>query len=377
MIQLIKHVKVYRETAWRDSDILLAGQKIEAVDGRIEASAPGLVTVDGRGMFAVPGYLDRHVHITGGGGEGGMSNQVPPLRISAPVRGGVTTVVGVLGTDGLTRSVESLAAKAMALEEEGLTAFFLTGAYSYPPVNLTGNVKKDIVMLQNCIGVKIAISDHRSSCVTTAELARLAADVWQAGILKGRSAFVHLHVGKGKAGLGQLFEILEQSDLPVSVFHPTHLGNQPEDAARFAQMGGWVDFTTLQDPDESAEQMVDALERCPPELVTFSTDSNGSMPIWNERKEMAGVGAGRISSLHQTICAMVKSKGVPLEQAIRPCTSNAARALKLPGKGRLEPGCDGDLLLLDDKLEIRSVYAMGRQLMWDGKLTFAPKFEYL
>ena len=375
MIQLIQHVKLFREGEWRDSDILLAGQKIAAVEDRIEISLPGLEVKDGQGMRAVSGYVDRHVHITGGGGEGGFSNEVPPISICAPLQGGVTTVVGLLGTDGLTRSVESLAAKAMALEEEGITAYFLTGAYSYPSPTITGSVKKDSVMLKNCLGVKLAISDHRAPCIQSWELARLAADTWQAGILKGHPAFLHLHVGRGKTGLSQLFQLLEETDLPISVFHPTHMGNQIEDAVRFSKLGGWVDFTVMDDPERSAEQMVSALTRCPPELVTFSTDSNGSMPIWNDRQEMVGISACRISNLHATVQALVQQKGLPLEQAVLPCTCNAARALNLPGKGRLTPGADGDILLLDDRLEIQSVFALGKELLREGALTFQPKFS--
>ena len=377
MMKLIRHVKLFRDGDWRDSDILLAGHRIAAIDSQIEAAAPGLEEVDGQGMRAVPGYIDRHVHITGGGGEGGFSNEVPPMPASAPVQAGVTTLVGLLGTDGLTRSVESLAAKAMALEEEGLTACFLTGAYSYPSPTITGSVKKDIVMLKSCLGVKLAISDHRAPCVQSWELARLAADTWQAGILKGRPAFVHLHVGRGKGGLSPLFQVLEETDLPVSVFHPTHMGNQPEDAVRFSRLGGWVDFTVMADPEQSAEQMVFALTNCPPERVTFSTDSNGSMPVWNDRQEMVGISACKISNLHATVRALVRQKGLPLEQAVLPCTANAARALSLPNKGRLTPGADGDILLLDGGLNIQSVFALGRELLHEGALTFQPKFAAL
>lgn len=374
-MRLIRHVKVFRENAWRDSDILLEGERIAAIDDRIEVCAPGLIESEGCGMKAIPGYLDRHVHITGGGGEGGFSNEAPPVRTGELIRGGVTTVTGVLGTDGLTRSVESLAAKAMALEEEGLTAYFLTGSYSYPSPSVTGSVKKDIVMLKSCLGVKLAISDHRSSCILDHELARLAADVWQAGILKGHPAFVHLHVGHGKEGISQLIRLAEKTDLPVRVFQPTHMGNHMDDAVRFAKMGGWVDFTVLEEEERNADQMVYALEHCPVDKVTFSTDGNGSMPVWNENKEMKGIGICKVSGIHATVQTLVKRKGLSLEQAILPCTLNVAEALGLPDKGCLKQGALGDILLLDDQLEIQSVYALGKELFHEGRLTFAPKFS--
>ncbi len=67
----------------------------------------------------IPGLIDNHVHITGGGGEGSFKTRVPEITLSKLIEGGITTVVGLLGTDGITRSVENLVAKAKALKEEG------------------------------------------------------------------------------------------------------------------------------------------------------------------------------------------------------------------------------------------------------------------
>ena len=45
-----------------------------------------------------PVKVDCHVHLTGGGGEGGFATRVPPLALSAFTRNGTTSAVGVLGT---------------------------------------------------------------------------------------------------------------------------------------------------------------------------------------------------------------------------------------------------------------------------------------
>lgn len=52
--------------------------------------------------------------------------------MSELVENGITTVVGLLGTDGITRSVDNLYAKTRVLCEEGVSAYMLTGAYGYP-----------------------------------------------------------------------------------------------------------------------------------------------------------------------------------------------------------------------------------------------------
>ena len=66
---------------------------------------------------------------------------------------------------------------------------------------------------------------------------------------------------------------------------------------------------------------------------------------------------------------------LPLEEAIRPCTCNAAAALTLPRKGALCEGADADILLLDESLNIQSVFARGREMLRMGELMFTPKFS--
>ncbi|MDD5907245.1 MAG: beta-aspartyl-peptidase [Clostridia bacterium] len=377
MIKLIKNIRVFRDGAWKPSELLIADKRIAAVDDRLDCRLPGLEILDGRGMRAIPGYIDQHVHITGGGGEGGFSNQVPPLRFSAPVKAGVTTLVGLLGTDGTTRSVESLVAKTKAFREQGLTCFCLTGAYEYPSPTVTGSVRRDIVLIEECIGVKIAICDHRSATIAREELTRLASDAHQAGILSGKPGIVHLHTGSGRDQLNILFDVLEHSEVPISTFRPTHLAGKIDQAIRFANMGGFIDITC--DPDNMEKRCAiirRALEECPAGSVTLSTDGNGSMPVWNEKKEMIGIGAGKISALHDTVRGLVRCENLPLEEAILPVTVNPAKALGLAGKkGVLAPGADADILLLDEDLNIDTTIALGRVLLREGRMQVFCSFE--
>ena len=150
-----------------------------------------------------------------------------------------------------------------------------------------------------------------------------------------------------------------------------------EEAKRFSRMGGFVDFTC--DPSDMAGRsklLCRALEEIPAGRMTISTDSNGSLPVWNEKKVLIGMGAGRIGALHETVRAMVLLHGCPLEKAIVPVTENPARALNLyPRKGCILPGSDADLVLLDKELNIRTVYANGKRMMKNGRLEAIPYFE--
>lgn len=377
MIQLLKNIRMFRNGAWKASEILIADRRIEAVGDEIRCDYDGLVVVDGGGLTAIPGLMDQHVHLTGGGGEGSFLTQVPPMKFSEPVKAGVTTVVGLLGTDGTTRSVANLVARTKAMREFGLTAYCLTGNYNYPSPTLTGSVMDDIVFVDEIIGVKIAISDHRSSNMTKESLIKLASDARVAGLLSGKPGIVHLHTGTGAAQLDMLFEIVEQTEIPIATFRPTHLAAKYDAAIRFAKLGGYIDFTC--DPDDMERRsalLVRALEEAPEGSVTISTDSNGSLPVWNEKHEMIGMDAGHIQALPDTLRAMVRLQGCPLETALKPMTENVAKALKLyPAKGVLAPGSDADIVLLDDDLRVDTVFAMGQCMLRGKRMQVHAYFE--
>lgn len=100
---LIKQAQVYAPEYLGVKDVLICGGKIEAIEDHIDDQIPFCQVIDGTGKKLTPGIIDPHVHITGGGGEGSFHTQVPPVKLSELISGGVTTVVGLLGTDGISR----------------------------------------------------------------------------------------------------------------------------------------------------------------------------------------------------------------------------------------------------------------------------------
>ncbi len=373
---LIKNVRLYDSSAPVE-DILICGRDIIEIAENIDIPKRLVEQeIDGCGMVAAPGYIDQHVHITGGGGEGGFSNQVPPLKLSQLIEAGVTTVVGLLGTDGTTRSVANLVAKAKAFNEEGWTAYCLTGSYWYPSTTLTGSVIDDITFIQEIIGVKVAISDHRGSGITKEELLRLGHAARMGGMLANKAGIVHLHTGTGEEELRKLIDIAKTTDLPISVFRPTHLSRHIEQAVEFANLGGYIDFTAGTNFAYVADKLNQALTRAPKDRVTLSSDGNGSMPVWNEKKELIGMSAGSVSTDHGVICSLVKDFGYAYADAVKVITENPAKALKLyPYKGVLAAGSCADIILLDDSLSIDTVFANGKLFRLHGKNTYIPKFE--
>ena len=206
---LIRNAHIYAPKDLGIQDILLAGDKIAQIGKNFEIPATYAVTeIEASGKTLLPGFIDSHVHMIGGGGEGGFATRTPEITLSKITTSGVTTLVGCLGTDGTTRHVESLLAKARGLECEGLTTYIYTGAYEIPTPTITGSIRRDIVLIDKIIGAgEIAMSDHRSAQPSTQAYAELAAQARIGGMLSGKAGIIDMHMGDGRDGLKKLYEI--------------------------------------------------------------------------------------------------------------------------------------------------------------------------
>ena len=371
---LIKNAQVYAPAFLGKRDVLIAGGQIAAMDEELSPILPDLEVLDAKGKTLVPGLIDQHVHITGGGGEGGLHTRVPELQLSAALRAGVTTLVGVLGTDSITRSVENLVAKAKALTNEGITAYCLTSAYQYPPITLTGSVMKDIVFISEVLGCKLAIADHRGSHPNREELIRLVSDIRMAALVAGKPGVLHLHTGAAPDGVEPIMDIVRTTDIPIYHFRPTHMGRRLDQVVEFTRMGGYADITVKEDTASTFHQL---LAEADADRITLSSDSNGSMPRWDaKRQHIVGMGVGQIGDLYRTVRKMAAEEGIPLETALPFVTKNVAESLMLyPRKGAVAVGSDADLVLLDQDLEIDSVIAKGRCMMLEKELLVKGTFE--
>ena len=366
--------------------LLIAGSRIVYVGKEIPEIGTALLSSDTdlEGARVIPGLVDGHAHVTGGGGEAGFKTRVPPVPLSAFTGAGVTTVIGLLGTDDITRSTSSLVAQTMALREEGISAWCYTGGYHLPPTTLTGSIKGDIVHIECIIGAgEIAISDHRSSQPTADELARCAGEAHVAGLMTGKAGIVHLHMGDGDRRLEMVRALLAETELPPRVFNPTHCNrNKPlfEEACALSRDGSFIDLTAFPRTESTHEwSAAEGLRRfldagCPANKITISSDGGGCLPSFDDQGELTGLDYGRSSLLVETLQDLLAA-GVPLETALPAFTSNVAELLRLHQKGRLAAGMDADLVVLDDQNGIRDVMARGAWHRQFGKQQLLGSFE--
>ncbi len=387
MLVLLTNCTVFAPHPLGRQHLLIAGDRVVWMGPDLAAlpNALAVEVMDLDGAVVVPGLVDGHAHLSGGGGESGPQSKVPAPFLSRYTSAGVTSVVGVLGTDDTTRTTGELVTAANGLVAEGLSAWCHTGGYHVPPVTLTGSVRGDIAFVDRIIGVgEVAIADHRSSQPTVQELLRLASEAHVGGLMTGKAGVLHLHVGDGLRGLAQIREMLATSELPPRVFNPTHVNRRKalfDEAVELARAGCVVDITAFDvGEDEDAWSAADALERywaagAPLTNVTVSSDGGGCLPTFDADGRVVAMDVGDAGTLWRTVQAL-RERGHALEQVLPPFTSNVADLLRLPRKGRLAVGHDADLLVLDEHGAIRDVMCRGVWHVRDGKPIRRGMFEH-
>jgi beta-aspartyl-dipeptidase (metallo-type) len=317
--------------------------------------------IDAEGCYVIPGLIDPHEHLIGGSGEKGYATATPEITMGEILRGGITTVVGCIGTDQLTRNLPSLLGRVKALNEEGISAHMYTGGYSVPPDSITATAQQDIVYLSEVIGIgETAISDLRSSDPSPDELARVVSKAYIGGILSRKCGVCHVHVGGGSRGMNHLFTLLSHHDVKPQSIYPTHVNRNHhvmKQGVDLQRLGVTIDF------DTEGEELTSDLRHFLDfggdlKSLTVSSDASFSSPC----------------TLFNQVRHAVIEGVVTLEQILPTVTRNAANVLAFHKKGRISLGSDADFVILKKAdLEIRDVIAHGKVMIRDGILEYRPR----
>lgn len=382
MIRLLKGGHCYVPEDKGIQDILIVCGKICRMESHIEAAWPDVEIINCTGMTVCPGFIDQHAHITGGGGEAGPVSRIPELMPGSIAGAGVTTLVGVLGVDDITRTPYNLLAKARGLEAEGFTTYMYTGSYTLPASTITGSVSRDIALIDKVVGVgEVALADHRSSHPTLQQLKELAIEAHKGGLVGGKPGIVHFHIGDGSEGMNGLFELIRKSEFPPAMFVPTHINRTFQlfdQGMEFLQAGGNMDITAGQDTTVgySIKQCMKKIWESQKDAsrITVSSDANGSTtPVEGE-----GDGVCDIQTFFDDIRDCLLDSSLDRSFVLRSVTSNVAKILGIyPVKGTLAVGSDADILVLNEDLHIQTLLVKGEIFMQDGKRAKKGQYEEL
>lgn len=375
-LTLLRVAGVYAPAPLDANCILIAGGRIAALGRDLEAPRDWPVEViEARGLSAVPAFIDQHVHVTGGGGEGGWHTRCPEISAAQIAAAGIGSVVGVLGTDSISRSPADLLAKVRALRAEGIDAYMYTGAYRIPPPTLTGELQRDLAWIPEVIGVgELAISDHRSSQPRQDEIERIVAEARVGAMLAGKLGICHFHLGDGERGLEPLRRLLRETEIPAGQIIPTHVNRRHgllQEAAAYAlEFDANIDVTAFDGPDDEEFSAFNAVCRLlragvPSHRITISSDCNGSAPEFDAAGAVIGTRVARNTAMLGDWQRLVREQVLNMEQALGLVSGNVARVLGLAQrKGTLAVGSDADITLLDRALAPQRTMVGGRLIDW-------------
>lgn len=381
MALLIRNANVYTPDPIGVVDVLVVGEQVVALGKDLSVTLPKLEVLDAKGKILTPGFIDLHQHVTGGGGEGGPVSRPPEVMLSELVACGTTSVVGTCGTDRTTRSVPNLLAKVRALKTEGISAWMYTSNYTYPPTLMTDCVQSDLFFVPECLGVKIAMGDHRCSFPTMDELMRLLSQIRVGGMIAGKMGVLHIHMGDID-GPFEMFAEAVRRGIPIQHIRPTHVARKKnvfDNAIEFGRAGGYIDITSEFSfvAESAAAAVVQAIEAgVPLDRITLSTDGHGSMPRFNEKGEMVGLGVCGVAGNLRDIQRLIRDFHQKPETVLPFVTRNVATSLELTGKGIVAEGASGDFCLFDENFELCDVIARGRVMMRSGEILVKGTFEY-
>lgn len=379
-ILLIKNAHVYAPKDLGICDVLMVNDKVAAIGADLTPNIPGLETIEAKGKILTPGFFDQHIHVTGGGGEGGPATRTPELVLSELIACGTTSVVGVSGTDYISRSIPNLLAKVRGLKDEGISAWMYTSNYHYPPTTLTGSVGTDLYYIPEVLGCKIALGDHRSSFPTEQQILALLTEIRVSAMTIGKIGFLHVHTGN-IPGAFEMYDEIVARGFPIKHIRPTHCGRIRyvfDTAVKFAKKGGWIDITTGASCcfDHPAQAIMEALDAGVESThLTFSTDGHGSVPRFNEKGDMIGLGVGGVDANLREVKRLIEEYKMPISQAVTFISSNVAGALGLPDQGIVKEGACANACLFDENLNLTDVIARGRVMMKAGTIIGKGTFE--
>lgn len=362
-------------------DGLADGLAVRLSGGRIVAVGPAAqVAADARtrdlaGGLLLPGFID--IQVNGGGGA--LFNDAPTAQTIAAIgrahrRFGTTGFLPTLISDEL-QAVEAAIAgtrAAIAGGVPGVLGVHIEGPFLNPK-------RKGIHELSKLRRIDEAAFDLLTSLETGRTLVTLAPEttspemigrlvaagaVVSAGHTNASYATVRAALDRGLSGFTHLFNAMA----PLTSREPGVVGAALEDPASWCSIivdGHHVDPVVLRvalrcKPHDRFILITDAMPSVGSDSVSFVLQGKTIAVKDGVCVDEHGTLAGSDLDMASAVRNAVGLLGLSLAEASRMASRNPAEFLGLGDElGRIAPGCRGDLVLLDDELQVLDTWIGG------------------
>ena len=376
MFLLIKNAHVYTPADLGVADVLVANERIITVRDRQQSEIPidlpsnlaNTVVINAEKKIVTPGLIDQHMHFIGAGGKNGFASMTKEIDAQECFSSGITCAVGLLGTDGTTRTLQALFAKAKKLEMEGLSTYIYTSYFGLPPISLMDSVMEDLVYIDKVIGAKLALCDPRCSFPSEREILRLLRQVRVGAMIAGKKGILHIHLGGLPSGMQILLDIVNKHNFPIENISPTHVGRTKElfaQALDFARLGGMIDITTGASKfTEPHQQVMLALDQgISSDQLTFSSDGHAglSRPGKTGESVLDTTYPAPLSENLTEMVHLIKHECLRPEISLKLLTVNPARNLGLSDVcGSIAAGLQADFCIFNEDWQLEQIISQGK-----------------
>ena len=261
MFILIENGDVFTPSPLGRQSILVMGEHIARIGAirreEVEAIGVELEVIDAAGRIVIPGIIDPHQHLLGESELLAFGGRTPEASAAGIAAAGVTTVVGCLGVDAGTTTMQALLAKAKALRACGVEVHVWTGG-SRVRATMLESACADLVSFKEVIGAG-EVPDFQGNLGDAQALASLAADAYIGGTLSGKAGVTHIHLEGSGAALAELRQAIGEQRVPadrifLTVRSPS--GELLDEIVRCAEWGAFIGIRADGDAEEWIAQFL-------------------------------------------------------------------------------------------------------------------------
>ncbi len=387
-MKIYKNCKVIFPQKIRDCIVLTDYGKIVDIVDRYDDKAEDEIT-DCGGLYLSPGFIDAHVH--GGGNKSAMSENPDDIveMAEAHLKYGTTSIVPTT----LAAPIEQLKKVTLSIKnaskkshKANILGVHLEGPYlnlkykgAQSPENILDpkeNPPEELLDLWDKILIMgaapeeegcLELGDKLKKRGIIASVAHSAASFEQVeeAVKHGYSDVTHIYnacTSCFKTGVFRTAGVVEAGLVLDELTTQTiaDLRHLPK---------GVLQLIYKSKGDEKMYLITDGLEFSASDIKenTVYTQENGMSVIYEDNvMKLADRSAlaGSASVLSDCVRNMYKTVGVPLYSAVRMASLTPAEILGYSNtKGKIEKGYDADLILFDDKINIKSVVTNGNKVI--------------